>query len=77
MKTPLSHFSFPKSCPDMPQFSRNWAKQEASMVNFSQICSEFKTEAIMTETAGKGGCPPKLLSFMNEMNPLPIRILGF
>lgn len=78
----------PKLFKTSPQFSRSCAKQEATIVNFVQIYSQIKTEVIMTETAvrergGEVGAVilpfsllSKLLSFTNEINTLPILILG-
>lgn len=50
-----SSFSLPKNCPNMPQFSGSYTKQEATVVNFSQIYNQIKTEVIKTETAGREG----------------------
>ena len=83
MKTSVSSFSLSKNGSKIPQFSRSWTKQEATVVGFSQIYNQSKTEVIMIETAGRQcvwgeWChpdillPPKLLSFMNEMCTLPI-----
>lgn len=65
MKTSLSSFFFPKSCPNMPEFSRSCEEQETPEVSFSQIYSWNKTEVIMTEIAGRErgewGCHPAIL----------------